>query len=151
MPSHGIVERVRSADGEVIEIIVKAPIAEMRMAAAELNQPPPSPEEVAEVAMVVAQQEYDESQRQKLAGSTIATVTLALAHLILTDQVSVARPRVGGRLGVGLAEIRIPREIIDLVTDAKLGISETADRDVILRWRDRAERAIEPEEMRLDG
>lgn len=147
----GIVEHIVGPDGEIVEIIVHAPIAEMKLAAEAANQAPPSAEEISEVAMRVAQEEHDEASKQKLAASTIATIALALAHLILTDQVHVAKVRVGGRIGGDMREIRIPREIIARVTDGKLGISETADHDVILRWRERADRPIEPEEMRLDA
>ncbi|MBA2741123.1 MAG: hypothetical protein H0U46_03830 [Actinobacteria bacterium] len=139
----GIVERVLGPNGEVAEIIVKAPIAEMRLAAAEAGFDPPSEGEVAEVAMRVAQEEYDEAAKQKLAGSTIATVALGLAYAIYADVDVRARSR-----GIDGLEVRIPREIVERVTGAKLAISETADGDVILRWRERAERPIEPEEMR---
>jgi hypothetical protein len=141
----GIVERVMGPDGQAVEIIVKAPVAEMQMAAAELNRDPPTEAEIAEAAMVVAQEEHDEANLQKLAGSTISTVTVALALMLLRGVVEV-RTR-----GIDGAEILISREMIDRATGAKLGISETADHDVILRWRTRAERPIEPEEMRLDA
>lgn len=99
----------------------------------------PTPEEVAEVAMRVAQDEHDECERQKVAAATIANVAVCLA-MMLADA-GLAR---GG-------EVRIPRGLVDRWEGAKLGISETADRDVVLRYRPRAERPIEPEEMRLDG
>jgi len=141
--AEGIVEHVLGPSGEVVEVIVKAPIAEMRLAAAEANLAPPTAEEVAEVAMAVAQEEYDEAQLQKLAGSTIATVAVALAVAAI-ENVGI----VGGYRGIDGGEARLPRSLIDRVTGAKLGISETADGDVILRFRERAERPIEPEEMR---
>lgn len=97
---------------------------------------PPSPDEVARAAMTVAQDEHDEAERQKVAAATIATVTVALAGIL--HDAGLARD----------GEVRIPRAIVDRWTGAKLGISETADGDVILRYRPRAERPIEPEEMR---
>jgi hypothetical protein len=141
----GIVERVKGPSGEYIEIVVKAPVAEMKLAALEMNQAPPTDREVAEVAMTLAQEEHDNAQVQANAASQIATVAVALAYCVLHDV--DLRARSGGRLGSG-SDVRIPRWVIDRVTDARLGVKETADRDVILAWRERGEGRLQPEEMR---
>lgn len=145
--AEGIVERMRGPDGSVVEVLVKAPVAEMKMAAKQLGMDTPTEQEITQAAIALAQAEYDEANVQKIAASTIATVAVALAYAIMSGEKLLTRS--GGR--IGSEEVRIPRWIVDRVTGAKLGISETADRDVILRWRTRAERPIEPEEMRLDA
>ena len=143
--AEGLVERVKGPDGKFVEIIVKAPIAEMKLAAAEIGQAPPSDKEVAEVAMVLAQEEHDNARAQETAAETIATVTVALAFCILLGIEVKSKPVTG--LGT-FNEIKIPREVVDRLTGAKLGIAETADGDVILRWRERARAKLTPEEMR---
>lgn len=97
---------------------------------------PPTPDEVAEGAMRVAQDEHDEAERLRVMCSTITTVTLALAAML----------RDAG-LTAGDA-ILIRREEIDRWVGSKIGISETADRDVMIRFRPRADQPIQPEEMR---
>lgn len=138
-----VVERVKGPDGSFIEIVVKAPIAEMKLAAAEANQPPPTDKEVAEVAMVLAQEEHDNARAQETAAETIATVAVALAYCILHD--IPTQTRSGGRIAG--SEIRVPRSVIDRLTGAKLGIRESGE-DVVLIWRERADARIQPEEMR---
>ena len=131
-------------DGSVAEVVIKAPIAEMKLAATASGIDPPTDREVAEVAMNLAQEEYDGARRQEMAASQMCTVLVALATAVLDGHTIT-----GGRRGVNGGEIILPRSLIDRVTGAKLGISETGDRDVKLRFRERAETPIQPEEMRL--
>ena len=139
----GIVERVKGPDGEIVEVIVKAPIAEMKIAAAELNQPPPSDKEVAEVAMAVAQEEHDAAALAKLSGETMCNLLVSLVLMHARGESLRIRTR-----GVDGYEILVPRAIIDAAEGATVGITETADHDVILRCRTRGESRITPEEMR---
>jgi hypothetical protein len=144
----GVILRTLDETGAPVEVVAVAPTAgppirgPKSFSVDDLRREmgvysPPSPDEVAQAAMAVAQEEHDEAERQKVAAATIATVACALAAM-LRD--------------AGLAPgdvVTIPRSVVDRWEGAKLGISETADRDVILRYRPRAERPIDPEEMRL--
>jgi hypothetical protein len=86
--------------------------------------------------MAIAQEEHGEAARQKLAAGTIVNVTCALAAML--------RDKGYARDG---DTIVIPAEIVDHWEHSKLGIRRTADGDLILKFRPRADLMIQPEEI----
>ena len=144
MSDDGRIRRVIREDGTVAEVLISAPAADFRFGTrtASVDQSesdPLSPEEIAKSALAIAEEAYSEQRKLQIMASTMSTLVIALARR-LAD------------LGEGLdsESILIPKHEHERATGGKVGIACNADGDVILRFRDRAERPIEPEEMRLN-